>query len=320
MKRFLPLLAATVLSAGLLVGFGSQALAQGTPLVVVPRRADPNQLISFSFRQADIDDVLRFLADASGKIVFKDSSVVTSVTITNQSRIPVAQASRLVGQFLALKGYALVETPEALIVTTREQGIQGPTKVSAGRELAAIPEGREIITHIIPLLSADAVRLREELTPLFPATGHTRIISHGDTNSLVIVGEADNVRRILQLVLLLDRSVQDEITVEVIRLKVADATEMARYLTELFRPETNQGAAPQPQPGQPGQPGGAAGGRSTLAQLRGRVRFAADTRSNSLIVYASPANIRAVKELVEQLDVNLTPRTEYRIIPLQYAD
>src|SRR5688500_12121789 len=183
MKRFLPLLAATVLSAGLLVGFGSQALAQGTPLVVVPRRADPNQLISFSFRQADIDDVLRFLADASGKIVFKDSSVQTSVTIQNQSRIPVAQAIRLVGEFLALTGYSLVETPDALIVQTRQQGIEGPQKVSSGRDLASIPQGREIITHIIPIQSADAVRLREELTPLFPATGNTRIVANGDTNS-----------------------------------------------------------------------------------------------------------------------------------------
>lgn len=320
MKRFIPILAATLLAAGLLAGQAPQAQAQGTPLVVVPRRADPNQLISFSFRQADIDDVLRFLADASGKIVFKDSSVQTSVTIQNQSRIPVAQAIRLVGEFLALKGYSLVETPDALIVQTRQQGIEGPQKVSSGRELTSIPQGREIITHIIPIQSADAVRLREELTPLFPATGNTRIVANGDTNSLVVVGEADNVRRVLQLVLLLDKSLQDEITVEVIRLKVADATEMARYLTELFRPEeTTQQRGPQPQvPGQPGQP--ATGGRSSLAQLRGRVRFAADTRSNALIVYASPANIRAVKDLVEQLDVNLTPRTEYRIIPLKFAD
>lgn len=320
MKRFLPLLAATMLAAGLFAGFSTRAQAQGTPLVVVPRRADPNQLISFSFRQADIDDVLRFLADASGKIVFKDSTVQTSVTITNQSRIPVTQAIKLVQSFLALKGYALVETPEALIVTTSQDAAQRrSTKVSSGRDLASVPEGREIITHIIPLQSADAVRLREELLPLFPATGTTRIVANGDTNSLVVVDEADSVRRILQLVLLLDRNLQDEVTVEVIRLKVADASEMARYLTELFRPEDTR-TTPQPQPGQPGQPGAAAGGRSSLAQLRGRVRFAADTRSNSLIVYASPANIRAVKDLVEQLDVNLAPRTEYRIIPLKFAD
>lgn len=319
MKRFNPLLLAVLVAAGCFAGFASRAGAQGTPLIIVPRRADPNQLISFSFRGADIDDVLRFLADASGKMVFKDSTVATSVTIQNQARIPVSQAIRLVGQFLALKGYSLTETPEAIIVTTREVGLSGPSRVTFGRELSAVPEGREIVTHIIPMITADAVRLQQELAPLFPATGPTRITSNGDTNSLVIVGEADNVRRVIQLINLLDRPLTDEITTEVIRLKYADAAEMARYLTELFRVEQTQG---QPQPQPQFTPGGAnvPRGSSGLAQLRGRVRFAADTRSNSLIIYATPANIETVKKLIAELDVNLAPRTEYRIVQLKYAD
>ena len=107
MTRFIRLLSATLLIGTLFVGIGSRAMAQGTPLVIVPKRANPNQLISFSFQQADIDDVLRFLADASGKMVFKDSSVATAVTIRNQSQIPVARAIRLVQTILALKGFAL---------------------------------------------------------------------------------------------------------------------------------------------------------------------------------------------------------------------
>ncbi|HTE17524.1 MAG TPA: secretin N-terminal domain-containing protein, partial [Armatimonadota bacterium] len=326
MTRFIRLLSATLLIGTLFVGIGSRALAQGTPLVIVPKRANPNQLISFSFQQADIDDVLRFLADASGKMVFKDSSVATAVTIRNQSQIPVARAIRLVQTILALKGFALTETEDALIVTTTADArARRSTRVSAGRDIAGIPEGKEIITHIFPLRGADAVRLREELQGLFPG-GTTAIVANADTNSLVVVDEADNVRRIAQIITLLDRDLTDEITVEVIRLTYADATEVARYMTELFRAdETTRPQGQQQQPFGPGGPGGpgaaaAAGARSGLAQLRGRVRFAADTRSNSLIVYASPANIKTVKTIIDQLDVNLAPRTEYRILELKYAD
>jgi general secretion pathway protein D len=149
--------------------------------------------------------------------------------------------------------------------------------------------------------------------------------ANSDTNSLVVVDEADTIRRIAQIINQLDRDLTDEITFEVIRLKFADATEVARYMTDLFRPEdqTQGGARPaQPQPGFPGaQPGAAQpAARSNLAQLRGRVRFAADARSNSLVVYASPANLKVIHQLVDQLDVNLAPRTEYRIVPLKYAD
>lgn len=319
MTRFFRFLAAFVLIAGTLAGVASRARAQGNaPLVFVPKKADPNQLISFSFQQADIDDVLRFLADASGKIVFKDSSVSTSLTIRNQNRIPVSQAIKLVQTILSFKGYALVETDDALIVTsTAEAKSRRSTKVTVGKDLASIPQGKEIITHIFPLENVDAVRIREELQPLFGG-GTTTLIANGDTNSLIVVDEADNIRRIAQIVNLMDRNLTDAVNVEVIRLQYADANEVARYLTELFRPDQQD----RPQQQQPGPMGAAAAGqqRSSLAQLRGRVRFAADQRSNSLLVYASPANMKPIREIIDQIDVNLAPRTEYRIIALDFAD
>lgn len=318
MTRFIRYLAAFLLIAGTLAGIASRAGAQGNaPLVFVPKKADPNQLISFSFQQADIDDVLRFLADASGKIVFKDSSVATSLTIRNQNRIPVTQAIKLVQTILSFKGYALVETEDALIVTsTTEAKARRSTKVTVGKELTSIPVGKEIITHIFPLENVDALRIREELLPLFSG-GTTTLIANGDTNSLIVVDEADNIRRIAQIINLMDRNLSDSVNVEVVRLQYADANEVSRYLTELFRPDTQD--RPQQQP-QPGPMGAAAQQRSSLAQLRGRVRFAADQRSNSLLVYASPANMKPIKEIIDQIDVNLAPRTEYRIIALDFAD
>ncbi|MCC2669323.1 MAG: ral secretion pathway protein, partial [Armatimonadetes bacterium] len=321
MTRFIRLFSALALVAGVLTGAVTSATAQGnSPLVIVPKQGDPNQMIAFSFQQADIDDVLRFLADVSGKIVFKDSSVVTSITIRNQSRISVAQAIRLVQTILSLKGYALTETEDALIVTSTQEAIRKrSTKVTVGKDLASIPKGKEIITHVFPLENVDAVRLREELNPIF-AGGTTQIIANGDTNSLIVVDEADVVRRIAQLVTLMDRDLTDSVNVTVVRLQYADANEVARYLTDLFRPEP-QDRPQQNQGGGPGGQGAAAQPRSSsLAALRGRVRFAADQRSNSLIVYASPANMKAINEIIAQIDVNLAPRTEYRIIELQYAD
>lgn len=334
MKRPLRLLFLLLPAAALLVGHASSSFAQSVTTVIVPRKSDPNQTISFSFQQADIDDVLRFLADASGKIVFKDSAVSTTVTIRNQTRLKVADAIKLVQSLLALKGFALIETDDALIVTTTpEARTRRSVKVTAGKDLSAIPTGKEIITHIFPLSTVDAVQLRSELTTLFPA-GSASIVANADTNSLIVVDEADNVRRIGLIIQQVDRDLTDEVQLEVIRLQFADATEVARYLTELFRQDT-----PQPAGGGgggaggfggfggfggggPGAPGGAAAapGRGALSQLRGRVRFAADVRSNAVLVYASPANIRAIKQIIEQIDVNLTARTEFRIIPLKYAD
>lgn len=315
MKRIV-LLTATLALGASCVSISRPVGAQATS-VIVPRKADPNQRISFSFQQADIDDVLRFLADATGKIVFKDPAVSTSVTIRNPNQITVGEAIRLVQTILDLKGYAMIVTDDALIVTTTaEARTRRSTKVTAGKDIAGIPQGKEVITHVFPLSTVDAARLRTDLQPLF-APGGGLIMANADTNSLIVVDSADNVRRMAQLIALVDRDITDEINLEVIKLTYADATEVARYMTELFRQEDNN------------QRGGGGGGdrgmqpmvqTSGLSQLRGRVRFAADQRANALLVYANPANIKAVKEIIAQIDVNLAPRTEYRIIELKFAD
>ena len=339
MTRSLRFLACLALVTGVLFGLASRAGAQNSSLLIVPKKADPNQLIALSFQDAPIDDVLRFLADASGKLVFKDSNVSTSITIRNQGRIKVAEAIRLIQTILAFKGYALVETPDAIFVTSNQDAkTRVDTPIGVGKDITQIPTGKGIVTWIFPLQNVDAVRLQQELLPLFPATT-TTMIANGETNSLVVVDQADTVRRIAQIINQLDRNLVDEITVEVIHLKYADANEVARYLTDLFRPDdaaangagagnnANRPGGFQPGqgfPGGPGGPGGAGGGaanqRGSLAQLRGRVKFAADVRSNSLIVYASPANLTRIRELIAQIDVTTVGKSEYRIVPLKYAD
>src|SRR5207247_1791109 len=71
MTRFSRTLSTFALASTLLAMAAAGVFAQATrpstgPEVIVPNNKNPNQLISFSFYQADIDDVLRFLAEASG--------------------------------------------------------------------------------------------------------------------------------------------------------------------------------------------------------------------------------------------------------------
>lgn len=84
-------------------------------LVYAPSRPAPAERVSLRFMGADIDDVLRFLADATGKPVYREPEVRTAMWLRNQERIPVADAVRLVRTVLSLKGFTLTETKDALI-------------------------------------------------------------------------------------------------------------------------------------------------------------------------------------------------------------
>ena len=111
--------AALLLGATLTTGGGLCALAQGRSsgvLVIAPSRPpDPNQLIGFSFQDADVDQILRFLAEVSGKTVYKDPSVSGTFTIRNQSRIKVSEAIKIFQDALSLRGFALVEDRKSVV-------------------------------------------------------------------------------------------------------------------------------------------------------------------------------------------------------------
>src|SRR6478609_6397466 len=94
--RFFRTVSVLLLAAAGLAAVAPHARAQdSSPLIIVPKKGNPDQMISFSFQGASIDDVLKFLADVSGKIVFKDSTVQMPITIRNQGQIRVSQAIKL---------------------------------------------------------------------------------------------------------------------------------------------------------------------------------------------------------------------------------
>ncbi len=82
--------------------------------VLVPRSSRPVKLVTLTFEQADIIEVLQFLADASGKTAF--NSIDTTITIRSRTPMPVNKAIGVVKTLVALKGYALTDTPDLLIV------------------------------------------------------------------------------------------------------------------------------------------------------------------------------------------------------------
>lgn len=104
-----------------------------------PARAEASPLVSFTFQQAPIEDVLGFLGEAAKKPVYKSPAAQFSVTVRSRRRISVREAIRLMQTVASLHGYALVETDDALIlVTTREAILRGlgRTGVSGARTQA----------------------------------------------------------------------------------------------------------------------------------------------------------------------------------------
>lgn len=293
----------------------------------MPRRT--NNKISMSFEKADIDIVLRALSEAWETTIVADSSLEGTVTVVSMMDIPIEESFEVLKAILFVKGFTVVGTldDKVIKILPAARGKTSPQPVlPEGQELKA---GDTVVTYVLPLEFIDAARIKNDLTPLV-SQDTAALVSIASTNHLIITDVESNVKRIVEIVKQLDKEPPDERTLEIIYLKNADAQEVQQALTNLFQDPMAAIMQQMRRMGGGGGMGGGMGGGPPQPQqpmfqqgrldLESQVQVQADTRTNSLLVFASPENHKKVAEVVEKLDVDLTPLIIHRRFPLQYAD
>jgi general secretion pathway protein D len=194
-----------------------------------------------------------------------------------------------------------------------------------GNNYANIPPTKDLVTQIVYVNNVEANQLISSLQPLMP-TGTSMAASQG-ANAIVITDTKANIRRMAQLVKALDTASVSDSSVSVFSLIYADATALAQVVTQLFQTDSsNQSGRNRGFPGFPGFGGDRGRGDNNTSSTQSgriaapRVTAVADERSNSLVVSGSEAQLAAVTNLVQQMDVDVDDLTELRVFRLRYAD
>jgi general secretion pathway protein D len=264
-----------------------------------------------NFDNADIEVVIQAAAEIVGfNYVLAPGARGRKVTVQTSGKISSDEVFGVLLTILDVNGLAAVRSGNVYRIIPREGVPQTPVKTVVGREVSAGLPPDEVVTQIVPLRyinSADAANL---LRPFVAAQG--AITAHRETNLLMITDSVANIRRLLDMLQLVDVEVALN-ELQIIQLKHADATELAQMLSQLFlaRQASQQGqpgAAPPPplapppgQPGAPGTPGvGPVGPTGPETPL-----IVPERRSNSLVVHARKSDMETIRRLIEKLDVDI---------------
>jgi general secretion pathway protein D len=131
----------------------------------------------------------------------------------------------------------------------------------------------EVITHVSRLRYAPASAVVTLLRPLVAPGRH--LAAHAESNLLIITDAAANVRRVLEVVRLIDvESARGEL--QIVTLRFADPSEIAALLTERQRRVTVPGDAP--------------------------TVVVADPRSMSVVLHGPKHDVETLKEFATRLD------------------
>jgi general secretion pathway protein D len=297
----------------------AQSAAGGAPAQPPPAQA-PGRLVVFNFDNADIEIVLQATSELLVfNYVLAPEARGKKVTVQTTGRIPVDDIFPVLLTILDVNGLAAVKSGSVYRIIAKQGAPQTSTRTVVGGELDPNVPGDEVLTQIIPLRFVNAVDVAGLLRPFVPQQG--AITAHRDTNLLVITDVAGNIRRLLDIVKLLDVDVASN-ELQIIQLKHADAQEVAQILTQLFAtgrlgssgaqlpPGVTPPATPQAPPG--GAPGAPAaprpatpGAQQSTGTTERAPLIVPERRSNSLIVYARKSEMETISRLIEKLDADV---------------
>jgi general secretion pathway protein D len=153
----------------------------------------------------------------------------------------------------------------------------------------------EIITQIIPLKYVDAKSIQATLAKIVTANS---VVAYDKTNTLIISDSGYKVRRILDILELIDVQGQQP-QVQFVPIRYADAKTINDRVSEILKANS-------------------AGGGSY-----GTFKLMVDDRTNSVIVFGPPRTITDVQSLIKKFDIELDDPNRQATIhvrPLDYAD
>jgi general secretion pathway protein D len=273
---------ATTASDSRRTGIGCRAVRRlGAPLVAalfaffvvfVAAAADAaDEPVTLNFVNADIEAVVKAVAEITGKNFVIDPRVKGQVNIISTRPVPRSLVYPTLLSALRLQGVAAIESDGLVKIVPEADAKQQGGPVGHGAVSAG---GDRLVTEVIALRNESAAQLVNVLRPLI--TPNNTIAAYPAANALVITDYAENLKRIERIIATLDQPPSGEPLV--VPVRNASAIDLVPMLTRLL---AEPGTTPDSQ----------------------RTVILADPRSNSVLIRSdSPSRAARVRALVEQLD------------------
>ena len=276
--------------------------------------------ILLNFKDTSLDTVLAYLSEVAGLVVVKEVEVEGRISVISRQPLSVKEAVSLVNTVLKEKGYAAVRMGRTLKIVTLQEAKTMSIPVRSGSDPEKIEASDDLITQVIPVRFAEAVRLKADLASLIPS--YADLSANEGSNALILTDTAANVRRIVEIIRALDTHIATVAEVKVFQLEYASATDAARLVNEIFQegePTTRQseGSRLRRMMMFRGREEQEAGTQQGVRQQK--VTAAADERTNTLVVSAPPDILKVVESVIKELDANPTEEQAVFIYRLKNA-
>ena len=282
----------------------------------------PDRTVTLQYPNSDVVDVLHLYGTLTGKKMIMDNFVQGKVSIFLSRPVPREEAIKIIEINLLMNGYSLVPADDDIVKVIGANKSPRNAGVAIISDEADIPANEQVVSFLFKLNYADPIELQQVLTQyLQPAQIYTSFLALPKSGSVLITENSAVIRKLVRIIEQIDVP-PAQVVSEFIKLQRADASKVVEMLKEVFdkggtttttttvQPGVRPVRPPTPNVPQPPQVQ-IEGDLSAFTALSedsivvGKIKIAADVRTNRIHVITRPVNMPFIKKLIAEFDANV---------------
>lgn len=324
--------------------FSAQSSEGGESSLETSTTTEGETLYQLKLSNASLDVLLdEYYAPLTGRTMIKAPGVAGTFNFKAREKLTKAEMIQAMDSLLSMNNLALVPLGERFFRVVQID--KAPTEGLAIQRdgLPAGPESDALVSQLIPLKYLEMEDANTIVQSMLHGFGKVQRFDR--ISSLLVTETATNLRRIHEILELVDQPTELKVETRVYEIKHAKASEIAARLNELVsdsqgekkeevaqvaQPATTvrrpagmirarPAAAPEPAP----SADTAAALEAAMAEkgiLSGKVKVLADERTNIIIVISRPSNFTFFDKIVAVLDRPVDPEVVVQVVALEFAD
>lgn len=293
-----------------------------------PRRTPRRTKVTIDFRQAKLDEVVKFFSDVMNMnfIIADNLQNNKTITIINPNPISVYQAFAIFQEALNQNGLTIVQIPG----TNFYKITDSKSSIKEGSMRIIDPKGRtpnesSMATKMIAIEHVAPEEIQQVLQQF--ASPQATIIVYG--SNLIITDNGRNLRRMEGLVRQLDRADATTNRVFIYKVMHAEASEIGDQLKKIF--QGDQGGNANTANARRNNRRAPARAANNVTKVDAKTQqpealdveiteLIADERTNQLIIVSNERSFERIKQMIELLDVPTAVGGQIHVKFLEYAN
>jgi general secretion pathway protein D len=187
--------------------------------------------ITLNFEGTELYDVITTFCELLKIDYVIEGSVEGKVTLQTFNKIPVEDLYSVLEQILALNNVAVVKSGNFYRFLQAPDAAKKPLSIHYGND-PNIPDKERMIIQIVPLRYISVESMKKIISPLL--TTNASFIEIPETNNLMMIEMAYNVKRIIKVVQALDIDKLASSDIQLYKLRNADSETLVKELEEIY--------------------------------------------------------------------------------------